>query len=139
MPGISAATCISLILARIGGIPLRPAIKMLVEGAPPAKQLGGISTDFTGLSAMAQSLSGVSIPCRTTLLNRLTDGLLSGLRTHSADGNISALAHVRPRLKKVFNCSLSVLIIRPFDLIVNPSFKLFSHSSTEWSCHRARL
>lgn len=62
MAGISAETCISLILSRIGGIPLRPATAVSVEGSPPAKQLGGISTSFTSLSSMAKSLTGMSIP-----------------------------------------------------------------------------
>lgn len=62
MAGISAETCISLILSRIGGIPLRPATAVSVEGSPPAKQLGGISTSFTSLTSMSQSLSGMSIP-----------------------------------------------------------------------------
>lgn len=61
MAGISAETCISLILSRIGGIPLRPATTSIMEGSPPAKQIGGIANNFPSLNAMAQSLSGASL------------------------------------------------------------------------------
>ena len=139
MPGISAATCISLILARIGGIPLRPAIKMLVEGAPPAKQLGGISTDFTGLSAMAQSLSGVSIPdinagifqnpigsVTSTLSGSITSGLSSlhamagtfDSSTGSFSGGALSLSQINALTTKLNGSTLGS--------VLNPSTGLYS-------------
>lgn len=61
MAGISAETCISLILSRIGGVPLRGASTAILEGSPPAKQIGGAVTSIPGLSAMKDSFSGLSL------------------------------------------------------------------------------
>lgn len=60
MAGISAATCISLILQHIGGIPLKPTNTALVEGSPVTKQMGMAGYSLPGLQTLQGSLNGQS-------------------------------------------------------------------------------
>lgn len=61
MAGISVKTCISLILQHIGGIPLQGATKSLVEGVPPAKQIGIGSFSLPSLEMLSSALDGASM------------------------------------------------------------------------------
>ena len=61
MSGISVATCISLIKSHIGGIPLMPAFKVLVEGAPPTKQILGMALSLPSLGMLQSALGGSSL------------------------------------------------------------------------------
>lgn len=61
MAGISVSQCISIVLSKIGGIPLKGASTAFVEGAPHAKQLAGAMTTLPGLSTLSSVLQGGSI------------------------------------------------------------------------------
>lgn len=59
MSGISASTCISLILQHIGGIPLMGTFRTITEGSPLAKQLGGSAFSIPSLSMLSGALNGI--------------------------------------------------------------------------------
>lgn len=61
MAGISVQTCISLILQHIGGIPLQGAFKSVIEGSPPAKQIGIGSFSLPSLNMLSSALDGASM------------------------------------------------------------------------------
>lgn len=61
MAGISVSQCISIVLSKIGGIPLKGASTSFVEGAPNAKQLAGAMKTLPGLSTLSSVLQGGSI------------------------------------------------------------------------------
>lgn len=60
MAGISAQTCINLILQHIGGIPLKPTNTALVEGSPVTKQLGMAGYSLPGLETLQGAFNGAS-------------------------------------------------------------------------------
>lgn len=66
MAGISVSQCISIVLSKIGGIPLKGASTSFVEGAPNAKQLAGAMTTLPGLSTLSSVLQGGSITSALT-------------------------------------------------------------------------
>jgi hypothetical protein len=97
MAGISVQTVISLILSRIGGVPLIPNLKTLSEGSIPTKQFGFGSFSLTGLSGISDVLGGVSLSSVTddifqNPVGSLTDTLSSSVT--SVTNNISSLSAV---------------------------------------------
>ena len=97
MAGISVKTVISLILSRIGGVPLIPNLKTISEGSIPTKQFGFGSFSLTGLSGISDVLGGTSLSSVTSDIfqnpvGSLTDTLSSSVT--SVTNNISSLSGV---------------------------------------------
>jgi len=97
MAGISVKTVISLILSRIGGVPLIPNLKTISEGSIPTKQFGFGSFSLTGLTGVSDVLGGTSLSSVTSgifenpvgsLTNTLSSSVLS------VTNNISSLSGV---------------------------------------------
>jgi hypothetical protein len=104
--GISVKTVISLILSRIGGVPLIPNLKTISEGSIPTKQFGFGSFSLTGLSGVSDVLGGANLSSVTSdifqnpvgsLTDTLSSSVLSvttGISTLSGvldEGQISSL------------------------------------------------
>jgi len=97
MAGISVKTVISLILSRIGGVPLIPNLKTISEGSIPTKQFGFGSFSLTGLTGVSDVLGGTSLSSVTSgifenpvgsLTNTLSSSVLS------VTNNISSLSGI---------------------------------------------
>lgn len=81
MAGISAQTCINLILQHIGGIPLKPTNTALVEGSPVTKQLGMAGYSLPGLETLQGAFNGAS-----------TESLLGNVFQNPVGGAIDTLS-----------------------------------------------
>ena len=95
--GISVKTVISLILSRIGGVPLIPNLRTIAEGSIPTAQFGFGSFSLTGLSGINDVLGGTSLNSVAgdifqNPVGSITDTLTSSIS--SATTNITSLAGI---------------------------------------------